>query len=72
MLCHRHTLISSQVPFSSSKRRSFALRTTRLSSSESESLEPTMNLRRVERFILVVTRLMECGLRWKNVAQQRA
>ena len=38
------TLISSHVPFSSSNLRSFALRTTRLSSSESESLDPTINL----------------------------
>lgn len=38
------TLISSHVSLSSSNLRSFALLTTRLSSSESESLDPTMNL----------------------------
>lgn len=40
----RHTLISSQVPRSSSYRRSLALRTTRLSEPESLSEEPTRNL----------------------------
>ena len=38
------TLISSQVLLSSSKRRSLALRTTRLLSSESESLSAKRNL----------------------------
>lgn len=49
------TLISSHVPFSSSNLRSLALRTTRLSSSESESLDPTMNLQRAWQQCISVT-----------------
>ena len=41
----QHTRSSAQVALSSSKRRSFAERTTRLSSSLSDESEPTRNLR---------------------------